>query len=46
MSFAGPGRDDVLEREAGDDGFDLKEVANAGLVEHVELDFADAVSGG
>lgn len=46
MGFAGPGRDDILEREAGDDGLDLEEVADAGLVEHVELDFADAVSGG
>lgn len=46
MGLAGPGRNDVLEREAGDDGFDLEEVADAGLVEHVELDFADAVGGG
>lgn len=43
MSFAGPSRDDVLKREAGDDGFDLEEVADARLVEHIKLDFADAV---
>ncbi len=43
MSFAGPSRDDVLKREAGDDGFDLEEVADARLIKHIELDFADAV---
>ncbi len=43
MSFAGPSRDDVLEWEASDDGFDLEEIADARLVEHIKLDFADAV---
>lgn len=43
MSFAGPSRDDVLKREAGDDGFDLEEIADARLVKHVELDFADRI---
>lgn len=43
MSFAGPSRDDVLKREAGDDGFDLEEIADARLVEHIKLDFSDAV---
>ena len=46
VGFAGPSRDDVLEREAGDNGFDLEKVTDARLVEHVELDFADTISGG
>ena len=46
MSFASPSRNDVLKRHIVDNGFDLEEVADAGLIKHIELNFADAVGGG
>ncbi len=45
MSFASPGRNDVLKRHIVDNGFDLEEVADAGLIKHIKLNLADTVGG-
>jgi len=46
VSFAGPSGDNVLKREVVSQGFDLKEIADAGLIKHVVLDLADGIGGG
>lgn len=43
MSLARPGRNNVLQRNVVDEGVNLEEVANTGLIKHIVLNLADAV---